>query len=78
MALGVGLRIVFVAAYPTHPFSDFRALVDFALRLRDHGLAAPGWGWVQFNPGMPLVLSVLFRVAPADPASAARLATRRA
>ncbi len=75
VALGVGLRLLFLAAYPTHPFSDFRALVDFALRLRDHGLAAPGWGWVQFNPGMPLVLSVLFRVAPADPASAARLAT---
>jgi hypothetical protein len=75
VALGVGLRLLFAAVFPTQPFSDFRALIDFALRLRDQGPAAPGWGWVQFNPGMPLVLSVLFRAAPADPASAARVAT---
>ncbi len=75
VALGVGLRLLFAAAFPTQPFSDFRAIVDFGLRLRDQGPAAPGWGWVQFNPGLPLLLSVLFRAAPADPASAARVAT---
>ncbi len=75
VALGVGLRILFSAVFPTQPFSDFHALVAFALRLRDHGPATPGWGWVQFNPGMPLLLSLLFRAAPSDPASAARLAT---
>jgi hypothetical protein len=75
VALGVGLRLSFALAYPVEPFSDFRALVDFALRLRDQGLSAPGWGWVQFSPGLPLILSVLFRWAPADPAAVARLAT---
>jgi hypothetical protein len=56
-------------AFPTIPFSDFRALIDFGARLRDRGLAAPGWGWVQFNPGLPLILSVLLRAFPSDPAS---------
>jgi hypothetical protein len=73
--LGVGLRFAFIRAFPTNPFSDFHALIQFGTRLRDQGLAAPGWGWVQFNPGLPLVLSVLLRLFPSDPASAARVAT---
>jgi hypothetical protein len=61
--VGVGLRLAFVAAYPSRPFSDFLALVDFGFRLRDHGLTAPGWHWAQFNPGLPMILSVLLRFA---------------
>jgi hypothetical protein len=75
VALGVGLRLAFVHAFPTIPVSDFRVIIDFGLRLRDHGPAAPGFGWVQFNPGLPLVLSVLFRLFPSDPESTARAAT---
>jgi hypothetical protein len=75
VVLGVGLRLAFLRAFPTLPLSDFRALIDFGIRLRDRGLAAPGWGWVQFNPGLPLILSVLLRAFPSDPASAARIAT---
>jgi hypothetical protein len=75
VALGVGLRLAFVHAFPTIPVSDFRFLLDFGTRLRDHGLAAHDLGWVEFNPGLPLVLSVLFRLFPSDPESTARAAT---
>jgi hypothetical protein len=75
VVLGVGLRLAFVRAFPSIPFSDFHAIVAFGERLRDQGLTAPGWGWVQFNPGLPLILSVLLRARPADPAAAARTAT---
>ena len=73
--LGVGLRLAFGAAFPTEPVSDFRGLVMFGLRLRDEGLAVPGWHWVQFNPGLPLFLSGLFRVFPHHVAAVARVAT---
>lgn len=72
---GVGLRLAFVAAFPAEPVSDFRGLVVFGLRLRDEGLAVPGWHWVQFNPGLPLLLSALFRVFPRGVAETARVAT---
>jgi hypothetical protein len=75
LLLGVGLRLGFCAAFPTRPFSDFAGLVAFGLRLRDDGLFVPGWHWVQFNPGLPLVLSVLLRAVPHGAASAARAAT---
>jgi len=73
--VGVGLRLAFARAFPTIPFSDFHALIAFGTRLRDEGLTVPGWGWVQFNPGLPLLLSLLLRVFPSDPDSAARTAT---
>jgi hypothetical protein len=73
--LGVGLRLAFVARFPTEPVSDFRGLVLFGLRLRDEGLAVRGWHWVQFNPGLPLILSVLFRVFPHGVMTTARQAT---
>ena len=74
--LSVGVRLAFVLRFPTLPVSDFRGLVAFGLHLRDHGLAAPGWFWMQFNPGMPMILSTLFRLAPSGSAAAlARTAT---
>jgi hypothetical protein len=73
--LGVGVRLAFVAAFPTEPLSDFRGLVLFGLRLRDEGLAVPGWHWVQFNPGLPLILSGLFRIFPHGVTQTAREAT---
>lgn len=72
---GVGLRLAFVTAFPTEPISDFRGLVLFGLRLRDEGLAVPGWHWVQFNPGLPLILSGLFRLFPHGVIATARHAT---
>jgi hypothetical protein len=71
--LGVGCRVAFTLRFPTEPFSDFNALVRFALQFRDHGLFVPGWHWVQFNPGLPLVLSLLYRLFP-DPAATAIVA----
>jgi len=75
VVLGIGLRLAFLRIFPTIPVSDFRALIEFGIRLRDGGPAAPGFGWVQFSPGLPLALSVLFRVARSDPVAAARTAT---
>ena len=75
LVLGVGLRLWFCAAFPAQPFSDFAGLIAFGLRLRDEGLFVPGWHWVQFNSGLPLLLSVFFRVVPHGTAHAARVAT---
>lgn len=46
--------------------------------MRDEGLTVPGWHWVQFNPGLPLMLSLLFRVFPGGIAGVARVATATA
>jgi hypothetical protein len=73
--LGVGIRLALGAAFPTEPVSDFRGLVMFGLRLRDEGLAVPGWHWVQFNSGLPLLLAGVFRVFPRHVAAVARVAT---
>jgi hypothetical protein len=75
VVVGVGLRLIFVAIFPTLPVSDFGGLVLFGVRLAQEGLAVPGWHWVQFNAGMPLILSVLFRLAPHGVAATARTAT---
>lgn len=77
-AMGVGSRLVFVSLFPTQPFSDFRALIGFGLRLRDAGWTAPSWFWTQFNSGLPMILSVLYRVAPGGGPAAARLLTAAA
>ena len=72
---GVGLRLLAVTRYRTEPLSDFRGLVLFGVRLRDEGLAVPGWHWVQFSPGLPLILSGLFRLFPHGVTGVARTAT---
>ena len=75
LALGVGTRLIFATLYPTIPFWDFLQMVHFSVVLRDHGLFAPGWYWGQFNPALPVLLSLLFRLFPRDPISTARTAT---
>jgi hypothetical protein len=75
LILGIALRLAFVTSFPTLPFSDFNVLVLFGQHLHDHGLFANGWFWEYFNPGLPVVLSGLFRIFPGDPANVARLAT---
>ncbi len=77
-AAGSGSRLAFVLLFPTQPFSDFQALIGFGLRLRDAGWEASSWFWTQFNPGLPMILSVLYRVAPAGGPAAARLLTAAA
>lgn len=72
--MGVGLRLVVVTRFPTIPFWDFAILVDFGKLLHDHGLLADGWFWSQVNPGLPVVLSLLFRLS-GDPNLIARTAT---
>lgn len=74
-AAGLGLRLAFVTVFPTLPFSDFRGLLDFALRMRDLSPTAAGFYWDYFNPGLPLILSLILRAFPAAPETAARLST---
>src|SRR5204862_6022360 len=76
--LGVAIRLAFVRAFPTQPFWDFLQLVHFGELLRDHGPLAYGWYWAQFNPGLPLILSLLFRAFPGNDAATARIATAAA
>ncbi len=71
---GVGARILFTARFPAVAFSDFRALVDFGQEIARHGLTEASWHWIQFNPGLPMVLALLSG-APASPEVVARLAT---
>jgi hypothetical protein len=75
LLLGVGARVGFALTFPTLPFWDFLQIVHFGALLRDQGLFASGWYWVQFNPGLPVVLSVIFRVFPGDTIAVARMAT---
>jgi hypothetical protein len=75
LALGLLPRLAFETLFPTRPVSDFLALVDFALLLRNVSLTASDWHWDFFNPGLPLVLSLLFRIFPGSPEAIARLAT---
>ena len=74
LVLGVGLRMAFVLRVPTIAFSDFRALIDFGLEMRRQGWAPGTWHWIQFNPGLAMALSLVFRVFP-DPETSARHAT---
>jgi hypothetical protein len=75
LVLGLVPRLVFVTRFPTIPVSDFHSLVAFGLDLRDHGLTYHSRHWEYLNPGLPLILSGLFRLAPsAAPEVVARLA----
>ena len=75
LVLGVGTRLAFAAVYPTLPFWDSLQLIHFATRLQEHGLTANGWYWAQYNSGLAMILSLLFRLFPADPVVVARTAT---
>ncbi len=75
VAAGLGLRLAFVTVFPTLPFSDFRGLLEFALRMRDFSPTTGGFYWDYFNPGLPLILSLILRAVPAAPETAARLST---
>ena len=75
LALGVGLRLAFAIRYPTIPISDFESLIAFGRLLHEQGALANEGFWEYFNPGLPLLLSMLFRFVPGDPTTIARLAT---
>jgi hypothetical protein len=75
LAAGVLSRLAFVTLFPTRPVSDFRALVDFALRMRDQSLVTGGFYWDLLSPGLPVTLSLILRLFPAAPDTTARLAT---
>jgi hypothetical protein len=75
LLLGVGSRLAFTRAFPTLPFSDFQALIGFGKHLLASGPAAPGWFWIQLNPGLPMLVALLFRVLPDGGPAAAREST---
>lgn len=75
LIVGIMPRFVFVVAFPTQPFSDFRSLLNFALLLRDDIFARGAEYWALFSPGLPTALSILLRLNPDSPELVARLAT---
>lgn len=75
LLLGLAPRLLMVTVFPTRPQSDFASLITFARALQNVSLTPTGWFWDFFNPGLPLVLSLLFRAIPAPPADVARVAT---
>ena len=60
LLLGLGLRLVFVAALPTIPVSDFRGILNLALDIRNSSWTVPGSHWNFFSPGLPILLSVVY------------------
>jgi hypothetical protein len=75
LAAGLLSRLVFVTVFPTTPISDFNGLVQFGLWMRDRSIVTGGFFWDLFNPGLPLILSLILRVFPSAPETAARLST---
>lgn len=67
-------RLVWVERVPTRPFSDFHDLVEFGVHLTRSWAARPS-DWLQFNAGLPLLLSLILRVFHGNPAVVARYAT---
>ena len=75
LAAGLLSRIAFVTVFPTTPISDFNGLLEFGLWMRDRSIVNGGFFWDLFSPGLPLILSLILRVFPAAPETAARLST---
>lgn len=75
LTAGLLPRLAFVSAFPTIPVSDFHGLLHFALAFRDGAGLRQASSWDFFNPGLPMVLSVILRISPLPPADTARLAT---
>lgn len=75
LVVGIGVRLLFGAFFPTLPVSDFRGILDFALDLRDKSLFVPGYYWDVFNLGPPLAFSLVLRVFRESPETVARVTT---
>jgi hypothetical protein len=76
LVLGLAPRLFFISRLPIIPVSDFHTQVEFAQHLHEHGLTSHIWYWDHYNPGFPLVLSLLFYLFPSqDPVAVARFAT---
>lgn len=75
MGVAVTLRLAFVTAFPTRPVSDFRAIVDLAIALRDGGPTAGGSFLYFHNIGTSALLALIGKLVPADPGALARVAT---
>jgi len=78
LAAGLLSRLAFVTVFPTKPYSDFLGLLEFGLWMRDRSIVTGWFFWDLFNPGLPLILSLILRLFPAAPETAARLATAAA
>lgn len=75
VALAFGARLWFTSVFPTEPISDFAHIVAFAVRLTEEPFAPSFSGWSTFGIGVPLCLSLVFRLVPGDPGTVARYAT---
>ena len=72
---GVLSRLIFINAYPNHPISDFYNILDLALAFEQDILAKGNIYWQYFSAGLPLILSILFRIIPYPSEDVARWAT---
>jgi hypothetical protein len=75
LAAGLLPRLIFIRAFPTHPISDFAALLSFSISFRDDWLAKNAPQWRVLSPGLPLILSLLLRLIPKSPETVGRWAT---
>ena len=76
--VGVASRLTFATLFPTNPGSDFDGLTQMATRLSNSFFGSGGEGWDFYNPGMPVLLSLAFRILPGAHADVARLVTATA
>jgi hypothetical protein len=72
---GVVPRLAWAAAFPARPFSDFRAIVEFALSLKDSFPARGASYWWHLNPGTSFILAFLLGIHPGNAVAVSRLAT---
>ncbi len=72
---GVLPRMIFVNAYPNLPISDFYNIEDLAISFEKDILAKGNIYWQYFSPGLPIILSVLFKFIPYPHEDVARWAT---
>jgi len=73
--LGVGVRLAFVHVFPAIPKSDSQILVAFGRLFHDRGLFPDTSYWTHFNPGLPMILSLLDGPFASNISGAARTAT---
>lgn len=77
-AAGVAVRLSAVRAFPAAPKFDSQALIAFGRVFHDRGLFPDSYYWSHFNPGLPMILSILDGPFARDIAAAARTATAAA
>jgi hypothetical protein len=77
LAAGLLPRLIFITSFPSRPISDFLYILNFAIYFRDDWLAkiVSQYQWRFFSPGLPFILSLIFRFVHGSPELIGRWAT---